>query len=41
MLYQQEHTGTPWGDRILPHRVFTTMLDEFAGGGADRGLRHH
>jgi 4-amino-4-deoxy-L-arabinose transferase-like glycosyltransferase len=32
MLYQQEHTGTPWGDRVLPHRVFTAMLDEFAGG---------
>jgi hypothetical protein len=32
MLYQQEHTGTPWGEAVLPNTVFTTMLDDFAGG---------
>ena len=33
MLYQQEHTGTPWGEAILPNAVFTTTLEDFAGGG--------
>ncbi len=32
MLYQSEHTGTPWGDPLLPHAVFRAMLDDFAGG---------
>ena len=32
MLYQQEHTGTPWGEAVLPNAVFTTMLEDFAGG---------
>lgn len=32
MLYQSEHTGTPWGERLLPNSVFTTMLEDFSGG---------
>ena len=32
MLYQSEHTGTPWGEAVLPNTVFMTMLEDFAGG---------
>jgi mannosyltransferase len=32
MLYQTEHTGTPWGDPVQPSTAFLTMLEDFAGG---------
>jgi mannosyltransferase len=32
MLYQSEHTGTPWGEAVLPNTVFQTMLEDFSGG---------
>jgi hypothetical protein len=31
-LYQAEHTGTPWGERILPPAGFAYTAIDFAGG---------
>jgi mannosyltransferase len=31
-LYQSQHTGTPWGDRVLPPVAVRMALDDFAGG---------
>jgi mannosyltransferase len=31
-LYQAEHTGTPWGERILPPAGFSYAAIDFAGG---------
>jgi mannosyltransferase len=31
-LYQAEHTGTPWGERILPPAGFAFTAIDFAGG---------
>jgi mannosyltransferase len=31
-LYQQSHTGTPWGDGQPPFLAFRTALDQFANG---------